>query len=83
MDLREAEARLDEILAGAQEWLPAEQLAEMRGLLAAGEPGVTLENFCTQLEEFDVMIPVAVVDELMGLAVGMGISLSPWIGSRA
>jgi hypothetical protein len=83
MNLREAEARLDAILAGAEEWLPAEQIAEMRGLVAAGEPGVALENFCTQLEEFDVVLPVDVVDELVGLAVGMGISLSPWISSRA
>jgi hypothetical protein len=83
MDLKETEARLDAILVGAEGWLPSEQLAEMRGLVAAGEPGIALENFCTQLEEFDVVIPADVINELKVLAAGMGIALSPWIDSRA
>ena len=83
MDLKETEARLDAILVGAEGWLPSEQLAEMRGLVAAGEPGIALENFCTQLEEFDVVIPADVINELMGLAAAMGMALSPWIDSRA
>ena len=54
----------------------------MRALVAAGEPGIALENFCTQLEEFDVAIPRDVVNELMELATSMEITLSSWIGSR-
>ena len=33
--------------------LPAEQLKDMRELVLAGEPGVALENLCTQAFEYD------------------------------
>ena len=82
MDLRKTETRLDIVLTAADGWLPAEQLAEMRALVAACEPGIALENFCTQLEEYDVVVPADIARELVDIARSMGITLSPWIGPR-
>ena len=79
MDLRHVEERLAAVLKNAGGWLPDDQLTEMQSLVRAGEPGVALENFCTQLEEYDVAVPDNVVRELKDLASIMGLRLSPWI----
>ena len=79
MDLRHIEERLAAVLSSAKGWLPSEQLAEMQSLVRAGEPGVALENFCTQLEEYDVAVPAHVVIELKNLASLMGMTIPRWI----
>lgn len=79
MDLPEIERRLGDVLRDASSWLPPEQIAEMSELVQAGEPGVALENLCTQLEEYDVRVPPNVVGELRALAMAMGLELSAWI----
>ena len=71
MDLRHIEERLVTVLKNAAGWLPSEQLADMESLVRAGEPGVALENFCTQLEEYDVAVPAHVVSELKALSSAM------------
>jgi hypothetical protein len=78
MNLRDVERQLDAVLQGARGSLPEEHIAEMRSLVAAGEPGVALENFCTQLEEFDVLVPAETADELKRIADAMGMQLPPW-----
>jgi hypothetical protein len=83
MDLRIIEKRLALVLKNASGRLPAEQLAEMLSLVNAGEPGVALENFCTQLEEYDIVLPDYAVHELQDIAAVMGMKLPPWIGRGA
>ena len=79
MDLARVEERLLLLLKNAEGWLPGEQLAEMQSLVRAGEPGVALENFCTQLEEYDVAVPDGAVSELSELASAMGLKIPAWI----
>jgi hypothetical protein len=85
MNLRNTESRLLTILNNADGWLPGDQLEDMRSLVRAGEPGVALENFCTQLEEYDFVVPNDVVAELREIARLMGMTIPPWIdrGVRA
>jgi hypothetical protein len=79
MDLRHIEERLTTILENAEGWLPTEQLADMKTLVRAGESGVALENFCTQLEEYDVAVPAHVVSELKALASLMRMKIPRWL----
>jgi hypothetical protein len=53
--------------------LPVEQLQDMRELVRAGEPGLALENLCTQAHEYDVTVPNDVVAKLSRLGSAMGI----------
>jgi len=73
MDLREIEQRLEKVLRSRPWPLPQQQITDMIELVQAGEPGVALENFCTQLEEYDVPIPPEVLHELRILASAMGL----------
>ena len=79
MDPRHVETRLSVVLQRATGWLPPDQLAEMASLTKAGEPGVALENFCIQLEEYEVAVPADVARELKEIAVAMGMKVSAWI----
>jgi hypothetical protein len=79
MDLLHIEERLAVVLSNAEGWLPSDQLAQMQSLVRAGEPGVALENFCTQLEEYDVAVPDHIVTELKALAGMMGMKIPRWI----
>ena len=79
MDLRPIEKRLEDVLGRAKGWLPDGELADMLALVRAGEPGIALENFCTQLEEYDVVVPSEIAIELQSLASIMGMPVSPWI----
>lgn len=47
-------------------------------LAQAGEPGVGLENFCTQLFEYDIAVPVRTLTEIVKLACSMGIQSCYW-----
>ncbi len=79
MDLRHIEERLATVLKSAEVWLPSDQVAEMLSLVRAGEPGVALENLCTQLDEYNVAVPENVVTELKDLASIMGMKTPRWI----
>jgi hypothetical protein len=59
MILDDIERQLATILDESKAWIPAEQLADMCDLVSAGESGVAFENFCTQLLEYDAVIPLA------------------------
>lgn len=71
------EDRLSRALARATGLLPDEQLGDMRSLVQAGEPGIALENFCTQLHEYDLSVPAELAAELEALAAAMSLSISP------
>lgn len=55
--------------------LPAANIQNAWGLIDAGEPGVALENLCTQLYEYDVPVPPSVLAQIT--AVGEAMQLAP------
>jgi hypothetical protein len=83
MGRRDIENRLEDILARATGWLPANELADMVDLVRHGEPGIALENFCTQLEEYDIVVPEDIVEGLRSLASAMGMMPPAWIERAA
>lgn len=78
LTLDEIERRLATILDESTPWIPAEQLADMRDLLCHGEPGVAFENLCSQLFEYDTVIPVALWERLRLVGEQMGIASDYW-----
>jgi len=50
----------------------------MRALVSAGEPGVALENYLTQLFEYEVTIPPELLAEFRALGDAMGINKKYW-----
>ena len=83
MKLDDIESRLRHLLTRFGDGLPSEQVEDMKELVAAGEPGIALENYCTQLLEYDVAVPSEVVAELEALGRAMGINESYWNTLRA
>jgi len=63
------------IIDGLTGRLPPEQLLDFRELAQAGEPGVALENLCTQIFEYDVMIEPEVLTRIQD--VGQLMKLNP------
>jgi hypothetical protein len=78
MDLQQIETRLASILEESKPWIPPEQLSDMTELVRAGEPGVAFENLCTQLFEFDAVIPPDLRERLRRLGEQMGIASDFW-----
>jgi hypothetical protein len=78
MGLIEIEHRLGRILEQFGTGLPPEQLRDMQDLVKAGEPGVAFENYCTQMFEYGMSLPAAVVEELDRLGREMGINEEYW-----
>ncbi len=82
MHRNEVEDRLVAVLKIAECWLSREQLIEMSSLVGVGEPGVALENLCTQLEEYDVAVPEDVLRELKEISSAMAMKVPPWLDGR-
>ena len=82
MELVEIERRLQSLLRQFGRGIPEEQLQDMKSLVEAGEPGVALENYCSQLFEYDIAVPSHVVNELEELAQAMGIDRKYWAVAR-
>jgi hypothetical protein len=80
-DLQAIEQRLLGVLAGFDGLIPSDELSDMRDLCRAGEPGVSLENFVTQLTEYEVQVSPAVAAELESLSKAMGLDpkYSDWL----
>lgn len=78
MELEEIENALEAICREAIGWIPADQLADMVELVHAGEPGVALENLCSQLFEFDVVVPFDFRERLRRLGEQMGVTRDYW-----
>ena len=53
-------------------------LADVRGLIEHGEPGVALENLCENLYEYSVPISQQELDELEALAKAMRMPDGTW-----
>ena len=58
--------------------LAQEQLQDMMSLNAAGEPGIALENLCTQLYEFDIPVEETELSKIRQLCLAMGVSQKYW-----
>jgi len=58
--------------------VPPIELDDMSALTKAGEPGIALENLCTQLFEYEAAVPLVVVDGLKTLGHAMGINDKYW-----
>ena len=79
MNLPEIEQKLLALFAAARDiGLPAEQLADMVSLAKVGEPGVALENFCTQLYEYDLTVPQSILASIAELGTAMGLEDRYW-----
>jgi hypothetical protein len=50
----------------------------MKELCRAGEPGIALENFATQLVEYEVEVPETLIAELESLGDAMGLDKKYW-----
>jgi len=72
------EQRLLKLLATFHGMLPARELEEMNKLASAGEPGVCLENLCTQIYEYDVPVGADTLNEVRSLGASMGINPKYW-----
>ncbi len=79
MNRGELEARLAAVIAPATEWLREEQVADMLSLVRAGEAGVALENYCTQLFEYDVQVPESIWSEVQIINRAMGLDNKYWL----
>jgi len=80
--LQEIETRLSALLASFDGPIPAYQLEDMKALCKAGEPGVALENFATQLDEYEIPISPGVFDEIELLGRAMGLDSKYWVALR-
>jgi len=78
MDMQEIEGKLIAIIAAFSNKLPENEVTEMQELAKAGEPGIALENLCTQLYEYDVAVEAACLDQIAAVGDAMGIDKSNW-----
>ncbi|HEX7862451.1 MAG TPA: sulfur carrier protein ThiS [Verrucomicrobiae bacterium] len=78
LNLNEIEARLLALLQAANHLLPQGELNGMIELVQAGEPGIALENFCTQLAEHDAEVPASILIAINELGRAMGIQSRYW-----
>jgi len=78
MDMQQIENTVIVILSDFDGSLPVEQLSEMRELVKAGEPGVALENLCSQLYEYDVVVPQVCQREIAKVGAAMGLPERTW-----
>jgi hypothetical protein len=79
MNLQEVERDLLQLIAECGDiGVPSDQLTEMASLATAGEPGVALENLCTQLFEYDASIPPSALQRMRRLGEAMGVNPAHW-----
>ncbi len=76
---REIGMRMLALLEAFEGQLPAEQLAEMRELAEANESGIALENLCSQLHEFDVIVTPEHGREIADLGKAMEMPEGVWL----
>lgn len=78
MNMQEIEDKLITVIAAFSGALPAEQITEMQELTKAGEPGVALENLCTQLYEYDVVVAPESLCQIAAVGAAMSMDKSNW-----
>lgn len=75
---RIASARLRAILDASTNLLSAAELDDMRELVHHNEAVIALENFCTQLYEYDVIVPADTIRAIREVAAALRVTLDPW-----
>lgn len=78
MEMQDIENQLVAVISGFAGQLPGEQITEMQELARAGEPGIALENLCTQLYEYDVVVSRDRLNQLSLLGKAMGTKPTYW-----
>lgn len=78
VELERRERRLHRVADALAGDLPNEDISNFRSLVDAGEPGVALENLCSQIFEYDVTITSAVYNEIIALGRAMKLDESWW-----
>lgn len=76
--MRKIETKVLDLIDAFEGSLPVSQLSDMRELAEAGEPGVALENLCTQLCEHDVFVSPECKHAIIGVAKAMRLAESTW-----
>jgi len=69
------ETQVWSVIAMFQGAIPSEQLEDMSELAQAGEPGVALENLCTQLHEYDILVSEDAMSQIETLVGAMDLDL--------
>jgi hypothetical protein len=82
MTADEIEGALLELLDGFESPIPAYQIQDMKDLCRAGEAGVALENFATQLVEYNVPVSPGFVDRLETIGSAMALDQKYWTWLR-
>jgi hypothetical protein len=78
MDREELIASLRAAFIELEGRLPKADTQNVWELIDAGEPGVALENLCTQLYEFDVPVPQAVLERITAAGEAMHLAPDLW-----
>jgi hypothetical protein len=58
--------------------LPADRLLDMKDLTRHGEPGIALENLCSNLDDYDIAVPPALLAGLRELGTAMRLDERYW-----
>ena len=79
MTLEEIEQRLLVLLDQCDDLgIPADRLLDMKDLTRHREPGIALENLCSELDEYDIAVPPALLAGLRELGTAMRIDEGYW-----
>ncbi|HEY2028998.1 MAG TPA: MafI family immunity protein [Myxococcales bacterium] len=78
MQSLEIQRELRNLIKENAEGIPPHQIAQMIQESDAGEPRIALEDFCTQLSEYDIAVSPAMVSKLEMLARQMSVDESYW-----
>lgn len=76
--IAELNRRLHAVFQYGEGRFPEVQLEDMRELVDVGEPVIALENFCSQLYEYDVLVPRSARAELQSLCELLNLESSCW-----
>lgn len=79
MDLSQIESELIRTIEQCRGLgVPQERLDDSRSLAEDGEPGIALENLCSNLHEYDVVVPAEIYETLAKLGSHMSIGSKYW-----
>jgi len=78
MNAEEIENTLLAIIDCFEGQVPTERLQDMRELTTAGEPGIALENLCSNLDDYGVAITPDSLAKIREVGQAMGIGPDYW-----
>lgn len=78
MEHTELEKRLSLLTESLKPQIPERVYMQTVEVIAAGEYGVALENLCSNLFEFDVVISKDIFAEIVSIGRSMNLSQNTW-----